>query len=62
MQKKRSIDFFPSSPFGWERLSMKLVKAFLKKSFTPPDASSDERCWPGGSFHRKAYALATSQR
>ena len=34
----------------------------LKKSFTPPDTSSDERCWPGGSFHRKAYGLATSQR
>ena len=48
-----------SSPASRGRLSMKLVKNFLKKSFTPPDASSDERCWPGGSFHRKVYGLAT---
>ncbi len=46
----------------WERLSMKLVKPFFRKYLTPPDASSEERCWPGGSFHRKVYGRATLQR
>jgi hypothetical protein len=45
-----------------ERLSMKLVKPLFKNVFTPPDESSDERCWPGGSFHRKVYGHATSQK
>ncbi len=48
-----------SFEFAQDRLSMRLVKTFFKKYFTPPDASSDERCWPGDSFHRKVYGLAT---
>ena len=59
----RSIDFFPSSPFRWERLSMNFVNPFLKNIFMLlPDASSEGLCWPGAIFRRTVYGRATSQR
>ena len=51
----------PPRPLG-ETFYEPCQDLFLKKYLMPPDASSEERCWPGGIFHRRVYGRATSQR